>query len=152
MKEGLKSKSKSKSNRSCRTLLSRSFLKSNGSNLLSSLYTKEQPLANCSRHTLQKSNSEWFDSLFCSFAHKKQAIWSKNQSANSQPWEKTMAATELCSSTMNYLSIFFIVFFLPWSAHHLLAGAFLPPVPQVLVHFGWEISVQHLTHPAHGLQ
>ena len=52
--------------------LCRSFLKSNGSNLLSSFFTKER----------QEQNRE---SLFCSFALKKRAIRSKNQRVNSQP-------------------------------------------------------------------
>ena len=66
------------------------FLKSNRSDLLSSLFTKKQQWANRSRCSLQKSNCERITlskskSLFRSFAHKKQATPSKNQRTNSQP-------------------------------------------------------------------
>ena len=57
------------------------------SELLLSLFTKEQPWAVCSRCSLQKSGgSDSPESLFFSFAHKKRAIRLKNQRANSQPW------------------------------------------------------------------
>ena len=95
-----------RANRSCC-----SFLKINGSDLLSMLFTKERPWANRSSHSLQKSDCERFapvalykicdgrdllfsksESLFRSFAHKKRALCSKNQSANSQPCSVTMIA------------------------------------------------------------
>ena len=75
----------------CRSLVCRLFLKSNGSDSLSSLFTKERPWAIHSHSFLQKSNGSDSlvsknESLFRSFAHRKQLIWSKNQRANSQPW------------------------------------------------------------------
>ena len=80
------------------SLLSRCFLKSDRSNLLfkksnherivMSLFTKERPWGIRSGHSWQKSNG-----AICSFswanrslAHKKRAIWLKNQWANFQPW------------------------------------------------------------------
>ena len=63
------------------TLLSHSFLKSDRSDSLSSLFKKKRPLANHSRHSLQKSDLEWFAPV----AHDKRAICSKTRWANSQP-------------------------------------------------------------------
>ena len=77
-------------NCSHRSLLIRSFLKSDLSNSLPSLFTKEQPWAICSGRSWQKSNRSnllFFtsESLFCSFAHKKRAICSKTRWMKSQP-------------------------------------------------------------------
>ena len=47
-----------RANRSQCSLFGHSFLKSNGSDLLLSLFTKEWPWANCSCRSLQKSNHE----------------------------------------------------------------------------------------------
>ena len=67
------------------------FKKSNRSDSLLSLFTKERPWAIHSRCSLQKSDGSdslfsKSESLFRYFAHKKQVICSKNQRANSQPW------------------------------------------------------------------
>ena len=70
------------------SLLSCSFLKSSGSDLLSLLWTNEQPWGNCSHHSLKRltvSGSLFFWANH-TFAHIKPAIRSKNQWANSQPW------------------------------------------------------------------
>ena len=47
-----------RANRSCRSLLSCSFLKINRIDSLLLLFTKGQKLGNCSRHYLQKSDHE----------------------------------------------------------------------------------------------
>ena len=47
-----------KANRFCCSSLSRSFLKSHGSDFLLVLLTKERPWKNCSYHSLQKSDRE----------------------------------------------------------------------------------------------
>ena len=93
-----------RANGSIHSMLSRSFKKSKGSNLLLLLFSKEWPWANRSCCSLQKNNCEWFASIahdkramwvICSFswanrscAHKKWAICLKNWWGNSQPWLK----------------------------------------------------------------
>ena len=77
------------------SLLRWAFLKRDGSNSLLSLFTKEGPWANCSRHSLQKSDRERFAPVALSkkatrsihsfsrvkrsFTHKKQEVCLKNQ-------------------------------------------------------------------------
>ena len=78
------------SNRSRRSSLSRSFVKITLSDLLPSLFTKEQQWEIHSSRSWQKSDgshSLFFasKSLFRSFAHKKWANFSKNRWVNSLP-------------------------------------------------------------------
>ena len=76
-----------RANRSCRSSLSCSFLKIDGIDLLSSLFTKGRPRANQSCRSLKKRygrNSLFFtsESLFRCFNHKTQAIRLKNRLSN----------------------------------------------------------------------
>ena len=80
-------------NHSRRSLLICSFLKSDMRDLLSSLFTKEEPWAICSGPSWPKSyGSDFpicsFSSVFPSFANKKCVNCSKNRWVNTQPWEK----------------------------------------------------------------
>ena len=77
-----------RANRSHRSLLSRSFLKSYRSDLLSSLFTKERPWGNHSQRSLQKSDHERLapfahdkreTGAICSFLQANRSLAYKNQ-------------------------------------------------------------------------
>ena len=97
----------SKANCSRRSLLSSSFLKSVGSDSLSSLFTKEQPWAICSCCSWQKSdrsNSLFFtsESLFCSFAlslTKKRVIrWKTDEQISNPDYSRVGKNASPCST------------------------------------------------------
>ena len=101
-------------NHSHRSSLSRSFLKSIGSDSLSSHFTKEWLWTNSLRGSLQKSDRELLTSIALykratraipSFAHKKWAICSKKRRANSQPCFQSAFCNQFTICLNNYWRI-----------------------------------------------
>ena len=76
-------------NSSRRNLLSSSFLKSNMSDSIRSLFTKERPWANCSGCSLQKRDIEQFpEKVNCTFAQKNEQFARKTDDLIPNPDKK----------------------------------------------------------------